>query len=187
MTKARSTYKADFDSLARRYSSALLLAITISLSACGRGGGGQAAVGTTPVITQSSGTFSHKSTAAVSGFGFGEKSPAAPVVWDDASGTSLDRKWDLSVPNDPPGSAYNLQYRNIPYRGVAGPHSNAPKYIVGGHLNDSGPYSGGIVMMLRNRGSYSNGAIYYASWYERVDPSWTSANNDLDADFKWFI
>jgi len=107
-------------------------------------------------------------------------------VWDDASGTSLTDNWSLLVPNSASDPAYNLQYRAAGYRGVSGPHTNATKYIVGGHPNSWQPYSGGNVMMLRNRNSYSNGDIYFMSWYERVDPNWTYASNDFDANFKWF-
>jgi hypothetical protein len=139
-----------------------------------------------PLVTGVSGTLSHKSTVTITGSGFGTKSTAAPVVWDDASGASLSEKWNLSVPYSASDSSYNIQYRAAGYRGVAGPHTNASKYIVGGHPNSWGPYNGGNVMMLVNRKNYSNGDIYYVSWYERVDPNWTYANNDLDANFKWF-
>src|SRR5205807_5595155 len=47
-----------------------------------------------PIVRQVSGTLTHKGTITISGIGFGSKTNAAPVVWDDATASTLSAKWD---------------------------------------------------------------------------------------------
>lgn len=58
-----------------------------------------------PSISTTSGTWNHGATVTVSGSGFGSKSNAPPVVWDDASGGNILDKRDGAWPNN--NSTYN--------------------------------------------------------------------------------
>src|SRR5204863_532314 len=50
---------------------------------------GSAAALSAPIVRQVSGTLTHKGTITISGIGFGSKTNAAPVVWDDATASTL--------------------------------------------------------------------------------------------------
>ena len=140
-----------------------------------------------PVVQNVTGTLSHKTTVTVSGSGFGTKTSAAPALWDDGSATSLSSKWSLSVPNAAADGSYNIQYRSTGYRGVAGPHSNSSKYIVGGHTNTWNPYAGGNVMLTKGRSSHTEGDIVYARAYARLDPKWQFGGSSEDNNHKWWV
>jgi hypothetical protein len=140
-----------------------------------------------PVVQQVSGKLDNKATVTVTGSGFGTKATAAPALWDDGSGTSLSQKWDMTVPNQASNTAYNIQYRAVGYRGVAGPHANSQKYIVGGHTGSWSPYAGGNVMLLKGKSSHAQGDIYYSRTYYRVDPSWQFGAVLDDNNHKWWV
>jgi hypothetical protein len=140
-----------------------------------------------PSVQQLSGALAHQGMVTISGSGFGSKSTAAPHLWDDASGTSLSSKWDLAVPNAAADANYNVQYRPVGFRNVAGPHPNAKKYIVGGHGSSWNPYAGGEVMISKAKSSHSNGDVVYARAYLRVDPAWQFASTAADNNHKWFV
>src|SRR5690349_23122825 len=88
-----------------------------------------ATAGAAPSVTAADGKFDHKASVTITGSGFGTKASAAPVIWDDASGSDILSKWDLATPNT--NAAYNLNYR-APQRGIALPHDHITKYIAGG-------------------------------------------------------
>jgi hypothetical protein len=123
----------------------------------------------------------------ITGSGFGTKSTAAPAVWDDGAGTSISAKWSLGVPNAATNSEYNIRYRNVGYRGVAGPHANSSAYIVGGHTNTWSPSSGGNVMITKTRSAHAEGDIVYARAYIRLDPSWQFGATLDDNNHKWWV
>ena len=133
-----------------------------------------------PVVNGSSGTWSYQATVTVSGSGFGSKSTAAPVVWDDASGASIGSKWDGAWPSCGPSP---LAYRTPAQvgRGIPLPHSHITKYISGAHAG-SGANCGYNVIMFKTR-TVSLPAYTYATWYERVDDNWTFGDDD---NFKTF-
>src|ERR671911_419028 len=100
------------------------------------------------VISGASGQWSHKATVTVTGSGFGLKSHAAPVVWDDASTGNILDKWDGAWPENNP--TYNIAYR-APMRGVSLPHQRITRYIAGAHGEGLGPRAGTIVAFFKNR------------------------------------
>src|SRR5262245_29741820 len=83
-----------------------------------------------PAIGNASGPIVHKGTVTISGAGFGAKAQAAPVVWDDVSGSDIRQKWSGAWPSL--NAATNTAYR-IPQRGIALPHGRASRYIAGAH------------------------------------------------------
>lgn len=136
-----------------------------------------------PVITGTSGTFTHGGTITISGSSFGTKSPATPLVWDNASGTNLLDKWDRALPSQA-GSTYNIQYRSSPYRNVTAPHNHVGKMIVGGHTQSGySPWNslaGPNVMFGKN---YPSGTEnFYVSFYYRLDPLWPPNNGESVSD-----
>jgi hypothetical protein len=92
-----------------------------------------------PIITGVSGTLSHGSTLIISGSGFGAKSPAAPLVWDDCQGTNPLALWD-EVRGGDAAKGNAMGYRSpsqVEYQagfvgGEALPHSFISKYLCGG-------------------------------------------------------
>src|SRR5690348_14890062 len=85
-----------------------------------------------PTVTQAMGTFAHKGAVTITGSGFGTKPQAAPLVWDDASGTNVLDKWSGYWPTTAPTSSSNMQYMT-PIRGVNPPHNRVGKYLTGAH------------------------------------------------------
>lgn len=125
-----------------------------------------------PTIQQVSGKVDHKVAVTIKGTGFGSKTKAAPVVWDDASGGNLLDKWDGYWPNRSPNATYNMAYR-APMRGIGLPHKHVSKYIAGAHGDNSGYNAGYNVILYKNRTISSYPVYTYASWYQRADDAWT--------------
>jgi hypothetical protein len=138
-----------------------------------------------PSITSTSGTLTHGQTITVNGTGFGFKSTAAPLIWDDCSGTTITNKWSGGWPNANTGgnANYNLAYRT-PVNAVALPHSHVTKYMAGAHMDGSDYNSGYNVMVYKNFASISKPTTIYMSTYWQVDPRW--ANGSGDNNFKTF-
>src|SRR5712691_3388410 len=76
-----------------------------------------------PVIRSATGTLSHKSAVTIAGTGFGSKAQAAPLVWDDASGTNVLAKWSGYWPDGAPTPSSNMQYMTAPILGGSPPHN----------------------------------------------------------------
>lgn len=131
----------------------------------------------TPSLQQASGKFDHKASITITGSSFGSKAAAAPVVWDDASGTDFSAKWDGAWPNKLP--AYNTTYRAV-QRGINPPHSRVNRYIAGAHAADSGYDAGWNVVFWKN---VESPHYIYASWYQRADDAWVFKG---DNNFKTF-
>jgi hypothetical protein len=97
-------------------------------------------------VSGHSGTWTHGSSVTVTGSGFGSKSTAAPLVWDDCSGTNPLTLWSGAWPDSSWEATYRANYRTPATvgRGVALPHSHVTKYLSGAHYSywDS-PYAGG--------------------------------------------
>jgi hypothetical protein len=123
-----------------------------------------------PTVSQVAGTFDHRATITISGSGFGTKATAAPLVWDDASGSGIGDKWDGAWPdNDPP---YNTAYR-APQRGISLPHNHITRYIAGAHAHTDGANGGYNVIVFKYFTLPSSFPYYlYASWYQRADDAW---------------
>jgi hypothetical protein len=136
-----------------------------------------------PAITGVSGTKSHGQSITISGSGFGTKSPAAPLVWDNGLGA------DGTAPSGYSGyygtysgsnAGYSIQYHSTGFRSVSGPHSHSTKYLAGCALGYGygGPQGVGV-LVYKNYNLSSTGYLY-ESFYQRFDPSyhWTGGVND---------
>ena len=140
-----------------------------------------AAVHAQPSIASTSGQWSHKGVVTISGAGFGSKSAAEPVVWDDASTGNILDKWDGAWPENDP--TYGTEYR-APMRGISLPHNRITRYIAGGHGVGLGPKDGTIVAFFKDRTITSYPAYTYVSWYQRADDEWVFGE---DNNFKTFL
>ena len=108
------------------------------------------------------GGLTHGSNYTITGTGFGTKATqAAPVVWDDCSGTNPLSLYDLGYPVYSGNTTYGINYRAL-QRGVAMPHAHVSKYLCGAHNPDSN------VMVFKG---FPKSAYLYMSWYDRVDPN----------------
>lgn len=133
-----------------------------------------------PTVQQVSGAMDHNSTVTITGSGFGSKSTAAPVVWDNATGKSILDKWSGAWPKELPG--FNTDYYS-PMRGIDPPHAHDKRYIAGAHAANTGAYSGYAVNVFKNV-TFTNCPCYvYASWYQRADDQWHFGE---DNNFKTF-
>lgn len=134
-----------------------------------------------PAISSVSGPLHHGGTVVVEGTSFGTKEPAAPLIWDDTEGRTLEQPaavlqeggWDESWAGPSTASAvrtpWQLQYRAAGFRSVEAPHAHSQSYVTGGHWSDSED-AGRNVALTRDFGTASND--WYASWYVRLDPRW---------------
>ena len=133
-----------------------------------------------PLISGTSGNWSHRAQVTVTGVGFGTKANATPVIWDDASGTSVTEQWSGAWPNNNP--KYNTAYRT-PQRGIALPHNRITKYIAGAHAENLGYNAGYNVVLFKTRTISSYPAYTYVTWYQRADDAWVFGG---DNNFKTY-
>ncbi len=152
-----------------------------------------------PVIQSASGQFVHKETITITGANFGDKVPAAPLLWDDAEGKTVDSDsavvggadalYSEANPRISNGGANyepaRTRYRTIPYRNTEAPHPYSNQYLSGGHYtypNNNPPYIG---VPGSGREQYMNVLVtvdsgvrdkktWFATWYYRLDPQWLS-------------
>ena len=131
-----------------------------------------------PEVSVVTGTINHKSTIVINGDGFGTKSPAPPLIWDDCEDKTLNDHikvfseggWDEAWPyHDNCHEDWEIQYRAILYRNVGGPHQRSQVYLAGGHYQEPTNMAR-AVMVTKDSGQYSN--VWYAIWYVRLDPNW---------------
>jgi hypothetical protein len=137
-----------------------------------------------PLVTQISGTLAHKSQIVINGSGFGSKASAAPLVWDDASGTSLLALWDGAWPNAMPSE--NTNYYS-PMRGIDPPHGHDTRYIAGAHAQNTGFNSGYDVVVFKNISLPAFPFYIYASWYQRADNAWVFGGDNNYKTFAYSI
>lgn len=133
-----------------------------------------------PVVSGASGAFNHSATVTISGSSFGSKGTAAPVVWDDASGTNILDKWNGKWP-DAGTASYQTNY-STPIRGINLPHSHITKYITGAHGDSAGFNAGYNVVFWKN---IPKPSALYMSWYQRADDAWVfGLGSPADNNFK---
>lgn len=137
-----------------------------------------------PSVSGVSGTITHGNTITISGSGFGSKGSAAPVVWDDCSGTDPYAKWDINY-NSGSSASYVGGYRTPAAlgRGVSLPHSRATKYFCGAHY-PGGAQSGSNVGLAKIRTVSSYPCYTYISYYNRIDPNYDWSPSSTDDNFK---
>ncbi len=136
-----------------------------------------------PIVNAVSGNIVHGSSVTINGTGFGGKSQAAPLVWDDGtSSPPLSTYYDEALPsNAQQGPNYNMSYRAVPFRNAGSPHSRL-NYILGGaHATSTsaGMYNGGNnVSIGKNLTSFK----FFAQYYYRVDPDFDEENHPNEID-----
>jgi hypothetical protein len=147
-----------------------------------------AAASAQPAITTVSGQWAHQGAVTVAGSGFGTKPVAAPVVWDNASGTSILGKWDGAWPACGGNAANNLGYRTPAEaaRNIPLPHNRITKYISGAHNPGTGANCGYNVIMFKTR-TVTFPAYTYATWYERSDDNWSFGDDDNYKTFAYSV
>ena len=131
-----------------------------------------------PVVSNVSGVLDHKGSITITGSGFGAKSKAAPLVYDDASGSSILQLWDGAWPST--AGEYNTVYR-APIRNIGLPHSHDVRYIAGAHATNQTATSGYNVTVFKSLATKP--AYLYLSWYQRADDAWHFGG---DNNFKTF-
>jgi hypothetical protein len=142
-----------------------------------------------PSIDATFGAWSHKGVITISGSGFGSKSVAEPVVWDDASGSDLMFKWDGAWPDCTLNGNHNLAYRTPSENGrnIPLPHNRIARYISGAHYSLApGPQCGYNVILWKKREMTSFPAYSYWSYYQRADDNWTFGADPFGNNFKTF-
>jgi hypothetical protein len=141
------------------------------------------AAGAQPSISGTSGQWQHGATVTVTGSGFGSKPQAAPLVWDDASGSNVLEKWDGAWPSAA-GSNYNMAYRT-PIRGIQPPHSRTGRYLAGSHASEGADRGYNVMVWKRRQMTYPSHT--YASWYMRMDDNWVFGDDDNLKNYAWAV
>lgn len=129
-----------------------------------------ASAGAQPAISAVAGSYAQNAAVTITGSGFGTKPVAAPVVWDDSSGTLLS-KWTGGWPNCSTNATYNIAPR-APIRGINPPHARVGKYYAGAHAEENGYCGGWDVMLFKSFSGVTTPVNIYASWYQRADDNW---------------
>jgi len=130
-----------------------------------------------PTISTITGIADNDSSLVIEGTGFGTKGTAAPIIWDDCSGSDITVLWDGAWPEaaEQPTSTpvYTTSIRSVPM-----PHSHSTQYIAGRAPGTGLGYPNNV-MVWKNR-TVSLPCYTYMSWYQCVDPLFNSGDN-----FKW--
>ncbi len=116
-------------------------------------------------------------TVTVTGSGFGTKPTAAPLVWDNGSGTNIFDKWSGAWPDQDP--TYNATYR-APFNGVPLPDPHDTQYIAGSHYGTNGADGGYNVIVFKDIYNVTFPYYIYASWYQNYAPNWIFTTNRTD-------
>lgn len=139
-----------------------------------------------PTLESPAGTLTHGQSFSFTGSGFGTKTTAAPLLWDNCShGQSLSTRWGYAIPLIAPNPTYGMTYRASGHRGVTPPHSNATSFLCGAHHSGGGDEGQAYNVFLGLTVPRPTGWRRYWSWYERLDPSWPTTSIDLN-NHKWF-
>jgi len=138
-----------------------------------------------PLISSVSGNISHGEFVVIKGSAFTIKTTAAPVVWDDCSGTNPLALWDGNY-NSHSSSSYAGNYRTPAQVGksVSTAHAHAAKYFCGAHYPATDAQSGWNVGLWKVRQVNSLPSYTYLSYYHRADPNWNWNLNSTDDNYK---
>jgi hypothetical protein len=136
-----------------------------------------------PAISGVSGSYGHKTSVTIAGLRFGTKPAVAPVVWDDSSGTNL-QKWTGGWPNCSATTSNNIAVRT-PIRSITPPHQRVGRYIAGAHAEELGYCGGQNVMLYKTFSGVTKPLQMYVSWYQRADDKWVFGLGDpADDNYK---
>jgi len=126
-----------------------------------------------PSVTGVSGTWTHGEAVTISGSNFGTKSPAAPLMWDDAEGRTRDTHtaltshgWDYV---NQIAYAFDPEYKSDGFRNVSAAHSQSLQHIAFGHDYSSNPSNPANTMDV-GMDAGSNQAQWFMICYYRLDP-----------------
>lgn len=101
-----------------------------------------------PSITNVSGTLNHSGSIIINGSGFGSKSPAPPLIWDDCENRTLNSPsaveseggWTDAKPmstswprTEEDADYFEIQYRADGFRNVIVPHNRSSNFVAGSH------------------------------------------------------
>lgn len=138
-----------------------------------------------PSISGVSGTVDHGESVTITGTGFGTKSTAAPIVWDNCSGEDPLALWDGNY-NSLSGDDYVGNYRTPAQvgGGVSTAHAHVSKYFCGAHYPATGATDGWNVGLWKVRQVNSLPSYTYLSYYHRADPNWNWNLNSTDDNYK---
>ena len=134
-----------------------------------------------PTLSSPSGSLVHGQSFTVTGTGFGTKSPAAPLLWDNCShGQPTSARYSATFPSSA-GAGLNMDYY-VPGTGsvpsVALPHANITR-VLAGVQRDNGPDGGWNTGFSRGV-SYVQDKPFYCYYLTRNSPSYfydSSAEN----------
>jgi len=143
-----------------------------------------------PSVNSVSGTVEHGGVISISGSDFGVKSPAAPLMWDDGEGRTLNSPdalashgWDhvnqvtYSVPTRP-------QYNLDGYRNVESVHVQSLRHITLGHDYSTNPGNPANTMDLgMDAGSATAQWVMFC--YYRLDPLWPAYESSANLKDIW--
>jgi len=147
-----------------------------------------------PSVSGVSGTLNHGNSITITGMGFGTKTTAAPLLWDDGSGVNVGdaptaKGWTGGVPSYTGAySAYSsssMQYRAPGFRGTSAPNSHVSHYLGGAIMGyDYGGFFGANGMLWKDL-TVSSPQNIYVSFYTRRDPAWERGNEDNYKEFNY--
>lgn len=136
---------------------------------------GAAQAAAQPTISSLANSWTHGNNATIQGSGFGSKTVAAPVQWDNGEdGTNLSSRWDFLLPNC--GQSWDIGYTST-IRGIQQPHSRSTKYISGAHggIGSDCGYNVGIGRAITVNSMPSTS---YFSYYLVYDTGWVPDLNE---------
>lgn len=133
-----------------------------------------------PSVSGTSGTITHGGNITIAGSGFGVKSPAAPLVWDDASGTNFLDKWSGGWPTT---AAYAPNYRTM-QRSQPMPHSRTSHYLSMANWQNGG-YDDGWNAMVWKTFNFVSPMNVFLSYRMRNDTAFDSGDNYKFFDYSY--
>jgi hypothetical protein len=157
-----------------------------------------------PNPTSVVGTINHGASITIYGTNFGIKSPAAPLIWDDCEGKTINN--DAAVLssgwNDPWPRVYvssdstKTRYKPTGFRSVPQPHQYSSQILGGCHYQDQDnnpQYIGDGAEGFRAVGVNIDATVqsdrWYVRFYYRLDPKWNrqemNNNNHKVTVFQW--
>lgn len=139
-----------------------------------------------PSVTGVSGTLTHGEAVTISGSGFGTKSPAAPLMWDDAEGRTRDSHaaltshgWDYVNQTI---YDYDPEYKLDGFRNIDAVHANSLQHIAFGH-DDYVSNPANTMDVGMDAGSTQ--AQWFAIFYYRLDPLWPEYESGSNIKDLW--
>ena len=150
-----------------------------------------------PDPTTIAGSQEHDGSGSVSGQYFGTKSPAAPLIWDDCEGKTVDNDaavissgwsdpWPIVVSS--PDST-KIRYRTNGFRSMDQAHSNSLRFLSGCHYQDAdnnpqyigtGAEGFRAVMVTIDAGVGQTPNRWYTRFYYKVDDLWNRQEMTLN-------